>query len=83
MSADYPNPSSAQTLGELLPGLLAGRELTRLAAEQVLHAMLAPETPDAQIAAVLTLLSAKGEAPELLAGFADALYERVVPVAIS
>jgi anthranilate phosphoribosyltransferase len=83
MSDDYANSGSRQTLGELLPGLLAGRELTREAAEQVLQAMLAPETPDSQIAAALALLAAKGETPEELAGFADALYERVVPVAIS
>ena len=82
MSAGYVNPGGTQTLGDLLPGLLAGRELTREAAEQVLNAMLAPETPDAQIAAALALLAAKGESPEELAGFADALYGRVVPVAI-
>ena len=82
MSADYANSGGAQTLGELLPGLLAGRELTRESAEQVVNAMLAPETPDAQIAAALALLAAKGEGPEVLAGFADALYERVVPVAV-
>jgi len=83
MSAGYVNPGGAQALGELLPGLLAGRELTREAAEQVLNAMLAPETPDVQIAAALALLASKGEGPEVLAGFADSLYERVVPVAIS
>ena len=83
MSDDYTDSGSTQTLGELLPGLLAGRELTREAAGQVLHAMLAPQTPDSQIAAALALLAAKGETPEELAGFADALYERVVPVAIS
>jgi anthranilate phosphoribosyltransferase len=43
-------------------------------------AMLAPETPDAQIAAALALLVAKGENPDELAGFADALYQRVLPI---
>ena len=83
MSAGDANPMAAQTLGELLPGLLAGRGLTRESAEQLLNAMLAPETPDAQIAAALALLAGKGEGPEVLAGFADVLYERVVPVAVS
>ncbi len=82
MSAGYPNPMATKTLGELLPGLMTRRELTREMAEQVLNAMLVPETPDAQIAAALALLASKGEGPEELAGFADALYERVVPVAI-
>ena len=40
------------------------------------------ETPDPQIAAALALLVAKGENPEELAGFADALYQRVLPIDI-
>jgi anthranilate phosphoribosyltransferase len=44
--------------------------------------MLSPETPDAQIAAALALLVSKGESADELAGFADALYERVLPIAI-
>src|SRR6266516_1806552 len=83
MSEPYATQGGTQSVGELLPGLLAGRELTREAAEQLLNAMLAPETPDVQLAAVLALLAAKGETPEQLAGFADALYDRVLPVTIS
>ena len=62
--------------------LLASRDLTRRQAAQLVHAMLAAETPDSQIAAALALLVGKGESAEELAGFADALYERVLPVAI-
>ncbi len=69
-------------MGELLRMLLAGRDLTRQKAAQLVDAMLAPETPDAQIAAALALLTAKGENPEELAGFADALYQRVRSVEI-
>lgn len=75
--------SSALTLRELLPTLLAGRDLTRLEAAQLVDAMLAPETPDPQIAAALALLTRKGESSDELAGFADALYQRVLPIAIS
>lgn len=76
------NSSATPTMGELLRVLLSGRDLTRQKAAQLVNAMLAPETPDAQIAAALALLTAKGENPEELAGFADALYQRVRSVQI-
>ena len=82
MQAVSANSSAAPTLAELLRVLLAARDLTRPRAAQLVNAMLAPETPDAQIAAALALLTAKGENPEELAGFADALYQRVRSVAI-
>jgi anthranilate phosphoribosyltransferase len=82
MQAGSANPPAAPTLGEFLPKLLAARDLTRQEAEQLVNAMLAPETPDPQIAAALALLVAKGENPDELAGFADALYRRVLPVEI-
>jgi anthranilate phosphoribosyltransferase len=63
--------------------LLALRDLSRHQAAQLVTAMLDEETPDAQIAAALSLLVAKGESSDELAGFADALYERVLPIAIS
>jgi len=83
MKAGSANSSAPLTLGELLRLLLAARDLTRGQAAQLVNAMLAPETPDAQIAAALALLVAKGENPEELAGFADSLYERVMPTEIS
>jgi anthranilate phosphoribosyltransferase len=82
MQAGSANPPATPTLGEFLPKLLAARDLTRQEAAQLVNAMLAAETPDAQIAAALALLVAKGEKPDELAGFADALYQRVLPVAL-
>jgi len=67
-------------VSELLLKLVAGRDLTRSQATQLVDAMLATETPDAQIAAALALLVAKGECPDELAGFADALFQRVRPI---
>jgi anthranilate phosphoribosyltransferase len=71
---------TANPLGELLPLLLAARPLSRAQAAQLVDALLAPGTPEAQIAAALALLAAKGETPDELAGFADALYRRVLPI---
>jgi anthranilate phosphoribosyltransferase len=79
-SADVP---VTLIVSELLPKLVTGRDLTRLQAAQLVHAMLAVETPDAQIAAALALLVAKGECPDELAGFADALFERALPIDLS
>lgn len=78
-SADLPDTF---TLSEALTSLLAGHDLTRSQAAQMVDSMLAAETPDSQIAAVLALLVSKGECPDELAGFADALYRRVQPVEI-
>src|ERR1700692_702959 len=83
MPAGSANPPATLSLGEFLPALLAGRDLSRQQAAQMVDAMLSAETPDAQIASALALMVAKGEKPEELAGFADALYGRVLPVAIS
>ena len=74
--------TSPATLPELLRHLLAARDLTRIQAAQLVNGMLSPDTPDAQIAAALALMVAKGENPEELAGFADSLYERVLPIGI-
>jgi anthranilate phosphoribosyltransferase len=83
MPAGSTNSSATLTLGELLSRLLSARDLTRQEAVQMVDAMLDAATPDAQIAAALALLAAKGERPQELAGFADALYDRVLPVGIS
>ncbi|PSH05659.1 MAG: anthranilate phosphoribosyltransferase [Acidobacteria bacterium] len=74
--------SAAPTLGELLPVLLGGSELTRSEAAQLVNAMLSSDAPDAQIAAVLALLVNKGESSDELAGFADALYQHALPISI-
>jgi anthranilate phosphoribosyltransferase len=82
MQAASQNVPVTLTLSELLPKLLAAIDLTRSQAAQLVSAMLAAETPDAQIAAALTLLVAKGECSDELAGFADALYLHVRPIEI-
>jgi anthranilate phosphoribosyltransferase len=78
MPEGSPIKAAVPNLGEFLPGLVAGRALSRTEAARLVAGVLSPETPDAQIAAALALLAAKGETPEELAGFADALYERVL-----
>ena len=77
-----PANGTVTNLSELLPKLLASHDLSRPQAAQLVSAMLAYETPDAQIAAALALLVAKGECADELAGFADALYQRVLPIEI-
>src|SRR6266850_5361456 len=60
---------------------LQNREnLTRQEAGELLEAMLADDASDAQIAATLVALAAKGETVEELAGMAEGLRERVVKV---
>jgi len=82
MQASSTNLRTTLTMGDLLPALLARQDLTRLEATQLVNAMLSKETPDAQIAAALALLVSKGETPDELAGFADALYQRVLAIQI-
>jgi anthranilate phosphoribosyltransferase len=82
MQEGVANSPAMPTVGEFLPTLLAARDLTRQQAAQLVNAMLDAGTPDPQIAAALALLVAKGEKPEELAGFADALYQHVLPVEI-
>jgi anthranilate phosphoribosyltransferase len=82
MQSGFANLPVTLTLGEMLPLLLARRDLTRDQAAHLVDAILDTETADAQIAAALALLVGKGETPDELAGFADALYRRVLPIAI-
>ena len=56
--------------------LLNREDLTRQEAEELLTAMLAEDASDAQIAATLVALSAKGETIEELAGMAHGLRAR-------
>ncbi|HEV7474519.1 MAG TPA: anthranilate phosphoribosyltransferase [Pyrinomonadaceae bacterium] len=63
-----------------LARLLNREDLTRVEAAELLAAMLADDASDAQIAATLVALSAKGETVEELAGMAEALRERAVRV---
>jgi anthranilate phosphoribosyltransferase len=63
-----------------LTRLLNRENLTRGEAAELLAAMLADDASDAQIAATLVALSAKGETVEELAGMAEALRQRAVRV---
>ena len=56
--------------------LLSREDLTRREATELLAAMLSDDATDAQIAAALVALSAKGETVEELAGMADGLRAR-------
>jgi anthranilate phosphoribosyltransferase len=63
-----------------LTRLLNRENLTRREAGELLEAMLADDTTDAQIAATLVALAAKGETVEELAGMAGVLRQRAVRV---
>jgi anthranilate phosphoribosyltransferase len=63
-----------------LTRLLNRENLTRRDAAELLEAMLADDASDAQIAATLIALAAKGETVDELAGMAEALRERAVRV---
>lgn len=63
-----------------LSRLVNREDLTRGEAAELLAAMLADDATDAQIAATLVALSAKGETVEELAGMAQSLRERAVKV---
>lgn len=67
-------------LRQQLARLLTHENLTRPEAAELLEAMLADDASDAQIAATLIALAAKGETVEELAGMAEALRARAVRV---
>ncbi len=64
----------------LLQKLLARADLTQTEAASLLDALLSDETTDAQIAAALIALAAKGETEEELAGFASTMRARCARV---
>ena len=70
-------------LTHYLARLLNRENLTRVEAAGLLEAMLADDASDAQIAAALVALAAKGETVDELAGLAGALRERAVKVTSS
>ena len=64
-------------LTEFIARLVRREDLTRDEAEQLLESLLDPEATDAQIAAALVALAAKGETVEELTGMAAGLRSRV------
>lgn len=66
---------------EILNKLISNRDLSQAEAAALLDAMLGDSTTDAQIAASLVALAAKGETEEELAGFAETMRARSARIA--
>jgi anthranilate phosphoribosyltransferase len=60
--------------------LMRGENLSRIEAANFLSALLNPTATDAQLAAALAVLAVKGETVEELAGMAEAMRNRAIPV---
>jgi anthranilate phosphoribosyltransferase len=60
--------------------LMRGENLARVEAANFLHALLNPAATDAQVAGALAVLAVKGETVEELAGMAEAMRNRAIPV---
>src|SRR5438876_4878788 len=67
-------------LGTMMMRLMRGENLARTEAANFLNALLSSAAKDPQVAAALALLAAKGETVEELAGMADAMRDRAIPV---
>jgi anthranilate phosphoribosyltransferase len=67
-------------LREMTTRLMRGENLARSEAGNFLNALLDPAATDTQVAAALAVLAAKGETVEELAGMADAMRNRAIPV---
>jgi len=67
-------------LREMTMRLVRGENLSRNEAVTFLEALLDPAASDSQIAAALTALTAKGETVEELAGMAESMRERAIPL---
>ncbi|SRR5581483_851819 len=68
------------TLQDFLPRLMRAEHLSRTEASRLLECLLNGEATDAQIAATLIALKAKGETVEELAGLAEAMRARATPI---
>jgi anthranilate phosphoribosyltransferase len=67
-------------LRELTLRLMRGENLSRAEAANFLNCLLNPNATDTQIAAALTSLAAKGETFDELAGIAEAMRDRALPL---
>jgi anthranilate phosphoribosyltransferase len=67
-------------LRQMTTRLMRGKNLARSEAWNFLNALLDPAATDTQVAAALAVLAAKGETVEELAGMADAMRNRAIPV---
>jgi anthranilate phosphoribosyltransferase len=71
---------AGERLRTLTVRLMRGQSLNRGEAAELLGALVDPVAGDSQIAAALTALAIKGETVEELAGMAEALRDRAVPL---
>src|SRR5918911_3922349 len=65
---------------QALTQLLDRRDLTREDAREVMNEIMRGEATPAQIGGFLVALRAKGETPDEIAGFAEAIREQATPV---
>lgn len=65
-------------ISQVLLQLMDGQSLSRVAAAALMNRVFSGEATPAQVAAVLTALKLKGETPEEVAGFADAMRAHAV-----
>jgi anthranilate phosphoribosyltransferase len=71
---------AVELLRTLTVRLMRGQSLSRGEAAEFLQALIDPAPADAQVAAALAALATKGETIEELAGMAEALRDRAVPL---
>lgn len=71
------------TITEYLKILLEGRDLDQSQATALQDTIFAGEVPEAQIAAFLTAMAAKGQTPTEVAGLAASLRSHAVPVSVT
>jgi anthranilate phosphoribosyltransferase len=72
------------SLQPYLKRIIEHREtLTRAEAAEVLQTILRAETTDLDIAALLTALATRGETPEEIAGFVDAMRAAATPIPLT
>src|SRR5215467_4446292 len=74
------NETGNLDLREMTMRLVRGENLSRTEAANFLDALINPLAADTQIAAALIALSTKGETIEELAGMAEAMRERAIPL---
>jgi anthranilate phosphoribosyltransferase len=67
-------------LRQMTARLMRGENLSRIEAANFLDALLSPAARDAQVAAALAVMATKGETVEELAGMAEAMRDRAIPV---
>ena len=67
-------------LHQMIGRLTQGENLSRAEAADFLDALLSPSATNSQVSTALTSLAAKGETVEELAGMAEAMLARAVPV---